>query len=67
MGPGAPVDVFGAELHRRGQVPVWQYASTRTSVGDLVMSPVQRIVVLYPGTARIEPYRSALKTLPPKP
>jgi hypothetical protein len=67
MGPGIPVEAFAAELHRKGQVPVWHYASTRRSQGDLVVAPSRRIVVLYPGTARIEPYRSALEVLPPKP
>jgi|APThiThiocy_cv2_1041547.scaffolds.fasta_scaffold48588_2 hypothetical protein len=66
FGPGVPLEVFAAELQRRGQLPVWQYASTRAAQGgDLVMSPVQRIIVIYPGTARIEPYRSALKVIPP--
>jgi hypothetical protein len=64
-GPGAPLDVFAAELQRRGQLAVWQYASTRGAQGELVMSPLQRIVVLYPGTARIEPYTSNLKVVPP--
>lgn len=65
FGPGVPLEVFAAELQRRGQMAVWQYASTRGAQGDLVMSPVQRIIVIYPGTARIEPYRSALKVIPP--
>lgn len=65
FGPGNPLEIFAAELQRRGQMAVWQYASTRGPQGDLVMSPVQRIVVIYPGTARIEPYRSALKVMPP--
>lgn len=66
FGPGVPLEVFAAELQRRGQMAVWQYASTRAAQGgDLVMSPVQRIIVMYPGTARIEPYRSALKVIPP--
>jgi len=65
FGPGIPLEIFAAELQRRGQMAVWQYASTRGPQGDLVMSPVQRIVVIYPGTARIEPYRSALKVMPP--
>lgn len=65
FGPGVPLEVFAAELQRRGQMAVWQYASTRGAQGDLVMSPVQRIVVIYPATARIEPYRSALKVMPP--
>lgn len=65
FGPGVPLEVFAAELQRRGQMAVWQYASTRGAQGDLVMSPVQRIIVIYPGTARIEPYRSALKVVPP--
>ena len=66
FGPGVRLEVFAAELQRRGQLPVWQYASTRAAQGgDLVMSPVQRIIVIYPGTARIEPYRSALKVAPP--
>ena len=63
--PGIPLEIFAAELQRRGQMAVWQYASTRGPQGDLVMSPVQRIVIIYPGTARIEPYRSALKVMPP--
>lgn len=65
FGPGVPLEVFAAELQRRGQMAVWQYASTRGAQSDLVMSPVQRIIVIYPGTARIEPYRSALKVIPP--
>lgn len=65
LGPGVPLEVFAAELQRRGQMAVWQFASTRGAQGDLVMSPVQRIIVIYPGTARIEPYRSALKVIPP--
>jgi hypothetical protein len=65
FGPGAPLDVFATELQRRGQMPVWQYASTRGAQGELVMSPVQRIVILYPGTARIEPYKPSLKVVPP--
>jgi hypothetical protein len=65
FGPGAPLDIFAAELQRRGQLAVWQYASTRGTQGELVMSPLQRIVVLYPGTARIEPYTSNLKVMPP--
>lgn len=65
FGPGVALEVFATELQRRGQMPVWQYASTRGAQGELVMSPVQRIIVIYPGTARIEPYRSALKVMPP--
>lgn len=65
FGPGIPLEVFAAELQRRGQMAVWQYASTRGAQGELVMSPLQRIVVLYPGTARIEPYTSNLKVMPP--
>jgi hypothetical protein len=65
MGPGAPVDVFADELQRRGQLPVWQYASARGDEGELVMSPLQRIVVVFAGTARIEPYKSALKVVAP--
>ena len=65
FGPGVPLEVFATELQRRGQMPVWQYASTRGAQGELVMSPLQRIIVLYPGTARIEPYTSNLKVVPP--
>lgn len=64
-GPGAPLDVFATELQRRGQMAVWQYASSRGAQGELVMSPLHRIVILYPGTARIEPYTSNLKVMPP--
>ena len=63
--PGVPLEVFATELQRRGQMAVWQYASTRGPQGELVMSPLQRIIVLYPGTARIEPYTSNLKVMPP--
>lgn len=65
FGPGAPLEVFASELQRRGQMAVWQYASTRGPQGELVMSPLQRIIVLYPGTARIEPYTSNLKVMLP--
>lgn len=65
FGPGVPLEVFATELQRRGQMVVWHYASTRGAQGELVMSPLQRIIVLYPGTARIEPYTSNLKVMPP--
>jgi len=65
FGPGAPLEVFAAELQKRGQLSVWQYASTRGAQGELVMAPLKRIVILQAGTARIEPYKASLKVVPP--
>ena len=65
LGTGVPIEVFATELQKRGQLPVWQYATTRGAQGELVMSPLQRIVLFYPATARIEPYKSTQKIVPP--
>jgi hypothetical protein len=65
LGTGVPLDVLATELQRRGQLSVWQYGSTRGAQGELVMAPLQRVVILHAGTARIEPYRASLKVVPP--
>lgn len=65
MGRGAPLEVFAAQLQAMGQLPVWQYASQRGAGGELVMSPLRRISVFAAGTARIEPYATPLKIVPP--
>ena len=65
LGTGVPIDVIATELQRRGQLSVWQYGSTRGAQGELVMSPLQRVVILHAGTARIEPYKPSLKVVPP--
>lgn len=64
MGQGVPLDVFAGELQRRGQMSIWQYASTKNAQGELVMSPLRRVNILYNGTARIEPYSTSLKVVP---
>jgi len=65
FGTGVPLDVFATELQRRGQLSVWQYASTRGPQGELVMAPLQRVIILHAGTARIAPYKASLKVVPP--
>ena len=65
MGHGTPLDVFAAELQRRGQMSAWQYASTKNAQRELVMSALRRVNFFCAGTARIEPYSSSLKVVPP--
>lgn len=65
MGRGVPLDLFAAELQKRGQMSVWQYASTKNAQGQLVMSPLRRVNIIFSGTSRIEPYSSPLKIMPP--
>ncbi len=65
LGRGEPLGTVSGELQRAGQLSVWQYASGRDKDGTLKMLPLHRIVVFSSGTARIEPYVSALPVLPP--
>ena len=53
------------ELQSAGQLSVWQYASQKDKDGALKMMPLRRIVIFASGTARIEPYKSAVPVLPP--
>lgn len=64
MGSGGPTERIAGELQRRGQMSVWQYASTKDSNGELVMKPLRQISIFSSGTARIEPYATKLKVMP---
>ncbi|MBB3640920.1 hypothetical protein [Variovorax atrisoli] len=65
-GSGPAVERLATQLAAKGQLTLWQYASSKDAGGALVQAPLRQIVVFKNDALRIEPYATPLPILPLK-
>ncbi|MET3476076.1 hypothetical protein [Variovorax atrisoli] len=65
-GSGPSVERLATQLAAKGQLTLWQYASSKDAGGALVQAPLRQIVVFKNDALRIEPYATPLPILPLK-
>jgi hypothetical protein len=65
-GSGPAVERLATQLGAKGQLTLWQYASSKDAGGALVQAPLRQIVVFKNDALRIEPYATPLPILPLK-
>ncbi|WP_432728347.1 hypothetical protein [Variovorax sp. W6] len=65
-GSGPAVERLATQLAAKGQLTLWQYASSKDAGGALVQAPLKQIVVFKNDALRIEPYASPLPIQPLK-
>ncbi|RSZ38476.1 MULTISPECIES: hypothetical protein [unclassified Variovorax] len=65
-GSGPAVERLAAQLTAKGQLTLWQYASSKDAGGALVQAPLRQIVVFKNDALRIEPYATPLPIQPLK-
>ncbi|WP_395318038.1 hypothetical protein [Variovorax sp. UC74_104] len=65
-GSGPAVERLAAQLAAKGQLTLWQYASSKDAGGALVQAPLRQIVVFRNDALRIEPYATPLPIQPLK-
>ena len=59
-GAGPDVGRFASALADKGQLTVWQYASSKDASGALVQAPLRQVAIFKSDTVRIEPYSTPL-------
>jgi len=65
-GSGPAVERLATQLAAKGQLTLWQYASSKDAGGALVQAPLRQIVVFRNDALRIEPYATPLPIQPLK-
>ncbi|WP_369660430.1 hypothetical protein [Variovorax sp. V15] len=65
-GAGPAVERLATQLAAKGQLTLWQYASSKDAGGALVQAPLRQIVVFRNDALRIEPYATPLPIQPLK-
>lgn len=65
-GSGPAVERLATQLAAKGQLTLWQYASSKDAGGALVQAPLKQIVVFKNDALRIEPYATPLPIKPMK-
>ncbi|MDP9601946.1 UNVERIFIED_ORG: hypothetical protein J2W38_001732 [Variovorax paradoxus] len=65
-GSGPAVERLAAQFAAKGQLTLWQYASSKDAGGALVQAPLRQIVVFKNDALRIEPYATPLPIKPLK-
>ncbi|RTD92765.1 hypothetical protein EJO68_16125 [Variovorax atrisoli] len=65
-GSGPAVERLATQLAAKGQLTLWQYASSKDAGGALVQAPLRQIVVFKNDALRIEPYATPLPIQPLK-
>ena len=65
-GAGPAVQRLAELLAAKGQLTLWQYASSKDAGGALVQAPLRQIVVFRNDALRIEPYATPLPIQPLK-
>ncbi|MET3465420.1 hypothetical protein [Variovorax atrisoli] len=65
-GSGPAVERLATQLGTKGQLTLWQYASSKDAGGALVQAPLRQIVVFKNDALRVEPYATPLPILPLK-
>ncbi|MGN8080276.1 hypothetical protein [Variovorax sp. 22077] len=65
-GSGPAVERLATQLAAKGQLTLWQYASSKDAGGALVQAPLRQIVVFKNDALRVEPYATPLPILPLK-
>ena len=65
-GSGPAVERLATQLAAKGQLTLWQYASSKDASGALVQAPLRQVVVFRNDALRIEPYATPLPIQPLK-
>ncbi|WP_119420792.1 hypothetical protein [Desertibaculum subflavum] len=65
LGRGAVLDVLAQRLADHGQITVWQFATRKAADGQLELAALRRVAIMKSEAIRIEPYKAALRVVPP--
>lgn len=65
LGRGPVLDNLAQRLVDHGQITVWQFAPRHGTDGKLELADLRRVAVMKSDAIRIEPYKAALKVVPP--
>ena len=65
-GSGPAVERLATQLAAKGQLTLWQYASSKDAGGALVQAPLRQVAVFKNELLRIEPYATPLPIQPLK-
>lgn len=65
LGRGEVLDNLARRLADVGQITVWQFAPRHGADGKLELGGLRRVAIMKSDAIRIEPYKAALKVVPP--
>jgi hypothetical protein len=65
LGAGEVLSNLARRLADHGQITVWQFAPRKGTNGDLELAGLRRIAIMKSDAIRIEPYKAAIRVVPP--
>ena len=65
LGRGPVLDNLAQRLADHGQITVWQFAPRHGADGKLELAGLRRVAIMKSDAVRIEPYKAALRVVPP--
>lgn len=65
LGRGPVLDNLAQRLADHGQITVWQFAPRHGADGKLELAGLRRVAIMKSEAIRIEPYKAALRVVPP--